>query len=134
MLPTLPYVRGVNLDPQTRCEHYHGPTDIIAIKMRCCGIYYACNDCHAELADHQIQVWPATEWNQPAILCGACGFELSVIEYLRSEFLCPVCREQFNPGCRNHHHLYFELSDSLPEGEKELPSRSRDDGDFFEGT
>jgi uncharacterized CHY-type Zn-finger protein len=35
MVTTLPEVRGINLDPQTRCEHYHGPTDIIAIKMKC---------------------------------------------------------------------------------------------------
>ena len=73
MVTTLPEVRGVNLDPQTRCEHYHGPTDIIAIKMKCCGVYYACKDCHNALADHQIEVWPEREWDQPAILCGACG-------------------------------------------------------------
>ena len=46
MAPHRPEVLGVNLDPQTRCEHYHGPTDIIAIKMKCCGRYYACKECH----------------------------------------------------------------------------------------
>ncbi|HEY6386383.1 MAG TPA: CHY zinc finger protein [Candidatus Acidoferrum sp.] len=43
-------VLGLNLDPQTRCAHYHGPSDIISIKMKCCGIYYACKDCHEALA------------------------------------------------------------------------------------
>src|SRR5215475_9988051 len=41
-------VRGINLDSQTRCAHYHGPTDIIAFKLKCCRQYYACKDCHAE--------------------------------------------------------------------------------------
>ena len=49
-------VRGVNLDAQTRCAHFHGSTDIIAIKMKCCGEYYACKDCHIALAGHQIEV------------------------------------------------------------------------------
>ena len=78
MSPNPPAVRGVNLDPQTRCAHYHGPTDIIAIKIKCCGVYYACKDCHSALADHTIEVWPETEWDEPAILCGACGTELTI--------------------------------------------------------
>jgi hypothetical protein len=35
-----PHVLGLNLDPQTRCDHNHGPTDIIAIKTKCCGEFY----------------------------------------------------------------------------------------------
>ncbi len=101
-------VRGVGLDPQTRCAHHRKPEDIIAIKMRCCGIYYACKDCHDELASHPIEVWPKDEWNQPAVLCGSCGRELSVQEYLDCENQCPTCKAHFNPGCRNHYHFYFE--------------------------
>jgi uncharacterized CHY-type Zn-finger protein len=108
MRPTLPTVLGLNLDPETRCEHYHGPTDIVAIKMKCCGLYYACKDCHTALSDHEIQVWPESEWNQQAILCGACGIELTIQQYMQSEFCCPACHERFNPGCRNHHHFYFQ--------------------------
>jgi uncharacterized CHY-type Zn-finger protein len=109
MTPTPPIVRGVNLDSQTRCEHYHGPTDIIAIKMKCCGLYYACKDCHDTLADHPIAVWPENEWNQQAILCGACGTMLTILQYRQSNSRCPACDAQFNPGCRNHYHLYFQL-------------------------
>jgi uncharacterized CHY-type Zn-finger protein len=109
MLPNLPDVRGINLDPQTRCEHYHGVTDIIAIKMKCCGVYYACKDCHAALADHQIQVWPESGWSEQAVLCGACGTELTIHQYMRSDYRCPACRAPFNPGCRNHYHLYFDI-------------------------
>ena len=104
----LPEVRGVNLDAQTRCEHYRGPTDIVAIKMKCCGVYYGCKDCHSALADHEIALWPESEWNRQAILCGACRTELTIEQYLQSESRCPTCREQFNPGCRTHWHFYFE--------------------------
>ena len=109
MASNLPEVRGVNLDPETRCGHWAGPTDIVAIKMKCCGVYYACKDCHAALAGHPVKVWPQSEWNEKAILCGACGAELTIHQYLRSGNSCPNCRGQFNPGCRNHYHLYFEF-------------------------
>jgi uncharacterized CHY-type Zn-finger protein len=107
MIPKTLDVRGVKLDAETRCEHYHGPTDIIAIKMKCCGVYYACKDCHEALAGHAIEVWPESEWDRRAILCGACGAELTIRQYMQCESRCPNCREHFNPGCRNHHHFYF---------------------------
>ena len=65
-------LRGVNLDPQTRCEHYHGPTDIIAIKMKCCGVYYACKDCHVALADHPMATGSSTA--RPTVPVAALTF------------------------------------------------------------
>jgi uncharacterized CHY-type Zn-finger protein len=108
--PTRPEVRGVNLDPQTRCLHYHGPTDIIAVRMKCCGVYYACKDCHIALADHPIEVWPESEWNRNAVLCGACGAELTIHGYFNGEFRCQACQAHFNPGCSNHYRFYFQVS------------------------
>ncbi len=107
----LPQVRGVDVDAQTRCGHFHGATDIIAIKMKCCGVYYACKDCHIELAGHGIEVWPRSEWDTAAILCGACGAELTTREYLGCESRCPGCGARFNPGCRKHHRFYFDVDD-----------------------
>jgi uncharacterized CHY-type Zn-finger protein len=104
-----PSVLGVNLDPQTRCEHYHGTHDIVAIKLKCCGTYYACKDCHEELAGHPITVWPESEWDLQAVLCGACGARLTILQYMQSDFHCPACRAQFNPRCRSHHHFYFQV-------------------------
>jgi uncharacterized CHY-type Zn-finger protein len=101
-------VRGVNLDSQTRCDHYRGPADVIAIKMKCCGVYYACMECHLALAGHAIEVWPERDWNQIAVLCGACGTKLTIREYIQCESRCPSCNVPFNPGCRNHYHFYFE--------------------------
>ena len=63
-------VHGVTLDTETRCAHYHSRLDIIAIKMRCCATYYACRECHDQLAGHAAEVWPIDEWDQAAVLCG----------------------------------------------------------------
>jgi uncharacterized CHY-type Zn-finger protein len=103
-----PDVRGLHLDPQTRCRHWRSPFDIVALKLRCCGVYYACRDCHDALADHPAVVWPRAEWDRAAVLCGACGTELTVHAYLACEDRCPACAAPFNPGCRLHRHLYFE--------------------------
>ncbi len=107
--PQIP-VCGVELDPNTRCLHYHSQLDVIAIKMRCCETYYACIDCHTALAGHSAQVWPRDEWHLRVVLCGVCGTEMSVNEYMGSGDRCPSCTARFNPGCRNHYHLYFEDS------------------------
>jgi uncharacterized CHY-type Zn-finger protein len=87
----------------------HAELDIIAIKMKCCRLYYACKDCHDALAEHAIEVWPRSEWDQPAVLCGSCGNEMSIHAYLNCSNECPGCEARFNPGCRNHYHFYFEM-------------------------
>ncbi|TGA97943.1 hypothetical protein E4665_09730 [Sporolactobacillus shoreae] len=103
-----PRVCGIHVDSETRCAHYHTARDIIAIKFRCCGTYYSCYECHQKLADHQAEPWPRTEFDEKAILCGACGHELTINEYLSSDFRCPNCGAEFNPGCSLHYPLYFE--------------------------
>jgi len=100
-------VLGIDLDSQTRCKHYHSPSDIVAIKMRCCGVYYACKDCHDELAGHKIALWPESDWDEKAILCGACHSELSIRDYLNGGYCCPRCGANFNPKCQSHNDHYF---------------------------
>jgi uncharacterized CHY-type Zn-finger protein len=107
MMQKHPKVRGIEVDAQTRCVHYNKPIDIIAIKMKCCGVYYACKDCHEALAGHAVEVWPKAEWDQPAVLCGACRAEMTISEYLGCNSRCPTCDADFNPGCVNHYHYYF---------------------------
>ncbi len=103
-----PHVLGIDLDPQTRCAHYNTALDIVAIKMKCCGVYYACKECHDALAGHATEVWPECEWDQAAVLCGVCGTELSIRQYLGCFDKCPKCSSLFNPGCHRHHPYYFE--------------------------
>jgi uncharacterized CHY-type Zn-finger protein len=106
-VPTRPRVIGVDLDSSTRCAHYHSELDIIAIKLLCCGEYYACKECHDDLAGHDLVAWPAAEYGTPAVLCGACGSELTITEYLASSNRCPGCHAAFNPRCSAHYHFYF---------------------------
>jgi uncharacterized CHY-type Zn-finger protein len=100
-------VVGVGLDAQTRCTHYNSAVDVIAIRMKCCGIYYACKDCHEAMAGHAAEVWPRQEWDKVAVMCGVCRREMSVAEYMQSGNACPGCGAAFNPGCRKHYHFYF---------------------------
>jgi len=101
-------VKGKPVDDQTRCEHYHSPLDIIAIKFKCCDDYFPCYQCHEETTDHKPSVWKKEEWNTKAILCGVCKQELTINEYMNSQNYCPNCRSGFNPGCSNHYYLYFQ--------------------------
>ncbi len=106
-----PEVRGIDVDGETRCAHYHSALDVIAIKMACCGTYYACKECHDAVAGHAAKVWPRAEWDSHAILCGVCGGELTISEYMASGSACPRCGAGFNPGCRKHYHFYFETGE-----------------------
>lgn len=103
-------VIGSNVDAQTRCAHYKSELDIIAIKFKCCGDWFSCFECHAEFAAHQPEVWARGEFDVPAVLCGGCGHQLSVVEYLNCEAMCPRCRRHFNPGCARHYDLYFDFA------------------------
>ncbi|GGH14117.1 CHY zinc finger protein [Silvibacterium dinghuense] len=103
-----PKVHGLDLDAQTRCAHWHSPLDVIAIRMACCGEYYACKDCHEALAGHPFAVWPRNQWATKAVLCGVCGTEMTIAAYMASGYACPDCGAGFNPGCRNHYQFYFE--------------------------
>ncbi|KAH7014341.1 zinc finger CHY domain-containing protein [Microdochium trichocladiopsis] len=104
-----PVVHGIDTTAQTQCAHWHSPRDVIAIRHRCCGEYYACISCHEALATHAPEVWPKSEWHTAkAVLCGKCRTELTIAQYLACESTCPHCRAAFNPGCARHYDLYFE--------------------------
>jgi uncharacterized CHY-type Zn-finger protein len=103
-----PRIAGIELDDQTRCAHWRSAADIVAIRMKCCDTYYACKDCHQALAGHAIEVWPRAERSAMAVMCGACGSQMTIAAYLACADACPACGAAFNPGCRSHHHFYFE--------------------------
>lgn len=102
------HVSGNVVDSYTRCAHYHTELDIIAIKFFCCDTYFPCYQCHEESGCGSAKVWPKEKYDEKAVLCGACGHELTVNEYLGCNSTCPSCRERFNPGCKLHSKLYFE--------------------------
>jgi uncharacterized CHY-type Zn-finger protein len=100
-------VNGIDVDFETRCAHYYASSDIIAIKFACCGKWFSCHRCHAERGNHTASLWSREQFDERAVLCGACGHQLTVREYLDSESVCPRCGRHFNPGCVRHHHFYF---------------------------
>jgi len=104
-----PRVLGPVVDDMTRCVHYRTEVDIVAIRFACCNEYYPCHRCHEETADHPAQQWKLSERDQEAVLCGACGTELTIASYLATTE-CPNCRSPFNERCRLHTHLYFQTS------------------------
>jgi uncharacterized CHY-type Zn-finger protein/uncharacterized RDD family membrane protein YckC len=100
-------IYGLEVDPQNRCAHYHSELDIIAIKFKCCGDWFPCFECHAAEADHIASVWHKDERDAKAVLCGACGHQLSIQEYFACDSSCPKCESRFNPACANHYQHYF---------------------------
>lgn len=102
-------VRGVDVDPETRCGHYHSAVDVIAIRFPCCDTYFPCRECHDELADHAAATWPADRLSERAVLCGWCGTELAIDDYLAAKDHCPACSQAFNPRCALHYGLYFDV-------------------------
>lgn len=101
-------LRGVAVGPQTRCAHYDGPRDVVALRFGCCGVYYPCHRCHDDAAGHPAEPWPRARFDEPAVLCGVCRTTMTAGAYLASGSACPACGAAFNPGCAAHHHLYFE--------------------------
>jgi uncharacterized CHY-type Zn-finger protein len=107
MSESRPRVLGPVVDEQTRCIHYRTPLDVIAIKFACCLEFYPCHLCHAETADHRAAQWPIDSRGVHAILCGVCGHQLAIAEYLGTD-ACPACTAPFNPGCKLHTDFYFQ--------------------------
>ena len=101
-------LRGVDVDPETRCAHWDAAVDVVALRFGCCGTYYPCFACHEAAADHPAEPWPRDRFDEPAAVCGSCGSALSAREYLDCDDGCPRCGVAFNPGCRRHRDRYFE--------------------------
>ena len=99
-------VYGLPVDAETRCVHWAGRTDVVAIAFHCCGRLFPCHACHDAVADHPAERWPRDERDTRAILCGVCTTLLPIADYLLVD-ACPLCNAPFNPACRFHNPLYF---------------------------
>ena len=64
-----------------------------------------------DVADHVPMPWPSDQFDEKAILCGVCGLEMTITEYMNSHYTCPNYEAEFNPRCQNHYELYFEMTD-----------------------
>lgn len=108
-MPDAQEIAGETVDESTRCVHYDGPGDVVAIRCYCCTTWYPCHRCHDEAEDHDLQPWPTDRFQARAVHCGACGSTLTIQDYLDAGAACPVCETAWNPGCEEHHPLYFDL-------------------------
>ncbi|KAK5773794.1 Hot13p PWA37_003859 [Arxiozyma heterogenica] len=110
-------VRGKLVDAETRCEHWNGANDIIALKLKCCpNYYYPCVQCHNELTSHSVQKFDVgANPDLKCILCGHCGKELTFKQYLSfsTPLSCQYCKHPFNEKCELHYHYYFENIPSI---------------------
>jgi uncharacterized CHY-type Zn-finger protein len=108
-----PDIHGVDLTPLTQCAHWHSPLDVIAIKHACCRKFYACISCHNALeSSHEPAVWKREDWNEAVVFCGNCKRVWSVQEYMAGkESRCEGCGAGWNPGCKNHWDLYFDVTE-----------------------
>ncbi|GAB5554410.1 MAG: hypothetical protein Sapg2KO_40010 [Saprospiraceae bacterium] len=103
-------IKGLELDEETRCTHWHSNLDIIAIKFACCNEFYACFDCHEALAEHPPKRWSKDYFDtEKAILCGHCQHTMTINAYQKANSQCPNCTAAFNPRCSLHWDLYFEM-------------------------
>ena len=109
-------VHGVSVTPLTQCAHWHSALDIIAIRHASCLKYYACITCHNELETHEPAVWPLSLRGERAVMCGQCRYELRVDEYMQSGSCCTNCQAAFNPKCKGHWELYFEMEKLASDG------------------
>ncbi len=119
-----PHVLGRTIDAHTRCVHYGGTADIIALKFKCCGDFYPCYECHDEAVSHTIDRWGDADLHERAVLCGACSMQLTIAEYLGAAS-CPACDTAFNPGCKLHRDIYFDLPMTLADDLTSLDQAER---------
>lgn len=95
---------GLELDSQSRCQHYHSALDIVSLKCKACQRYYACFQCHDSLEEHDFL---AASIEEPyPVLCGVCLSYLSLSDYKTGA--CVHCQSPFNPNCQRHEAIYFE--------------------------
>lgn len=106
-------IHGAPVDDETRCEHWDGPRDVVAFRLRCCNDWYPCRRCHDEHTDHGTRTWGPGDLDEHAVLCGACKRTLTIDTYLACQHNCPHCGTRFNPGCEDHWDLYFDVAESL---------------------
>jgi uncharacterized CHY-type Zn-finger protein len=100
-------VEGLVLDRQTRCLHYHGAKDVIAIRPPGAESFFACLECHQARTGTPQLPWALTDRSAYAVLCGVCGCVMRIEDYRNSGSKCPHCQAAFNPGCQAHWPLYF---------------------------
>ena len=92
------------------CPHWHSVKDVVALKCPCHGDFHPCLLCHEDKYARAPERWKKELWeDEEAILCRMCGTSMTIGDYMRGNSACPECNAGFNPGCKDHWHLYFVM-------------------------
>ncbi|SCU94390.1 LAFA_0F21550g1_1 [Lachancea sp. 'fantastica'] len=109
--------KGLLIDNQSRCVHWNSQLDVVCFKLKCCQHYYACHSCHDALESHPVQKYNISQDpSSHVVLCGVCRNTMSFNQYrsktasIRDQSLqCPFCCASFNPNCKLHYSIYFDI-------------------------
>ncbi|MGO3522530.1 MAG: CHY zinc finger protein [Leuconostoc mesenteroides] len=74
-------IKGINLDQQGRCKHWHTDVDVVANRCAKCRKYYACYLCHDALNTHPF-VPVSLDTEETAVCCGVCLHQMTPAQYL----------------------------------------------------
>ncbi|AFT80992.1 hypothetical protein FE407_00210 [Leuconostoc carnosum] len=99
-------IKGIGLDDEGRCRHWHSFHDVVANRCAQCDEFYACYQCHDAMVTHHFCPMPLTD-ERVAVLCGACHFGMTGQMYLKANYYCPKCHHPFNNQCARHIEIYF---------------------------
>ncbi|UUE18379.1 hypothetical protein LQZ13_02845 [Leuconostoc mesenteroides] len=99
-------IKGINLDQQVRCKHWHTDVDVVANRCAKCRKYYACYLCHDALNTHPF-VPVSLDTEETAVCCGVCLHQMTPAQYLHAHYQCPKCHHLFNAQCALHKNTYF---------------------------
>lgn len=98
--------KGINVDKEGRCAHYNKFEDIVSYQFPNDNAFYPCHKCYEVIHHHLPKQKYTLDSEYEAVLCGHCNTTIPVNKYIGSDE-CPRCNHPFNPGCKNHYHLYF---------------------------
>ncbi|SCU88745.1 LAME_0E01002g1_1 [Lachancea meyersii CBS 8951] len=107
--------KGLLVDNQSRCVHWNSKLDVVCFRFKCCDRYYACHSCHDFLEEHPIQRYKvANDSTTHVVLCGVCRNTMTFDQYRNgltcgSNLQCPFCSAPFNPNCKLHYNIYFDI-------------------------
>lgn len=99
-------IKGINVDYQGRCQHWHSAVDIVANLCAKCKCFYACYECHDVMNLHKFEPMSINN-EERAVMCGVCNYQMTVWSYQHSNYQCPNCHHAFNQRCSLHNNTYF---------------------------
>lgn len=92
------------------CVHWKSEKDVVALLCPCHREFYLCLLCHKDKYGVAPERWKRDLWEcEKAILCRVCEYKMTIEDYMACDSSCTKCGAEFNPGCKDHWPLYFDM-------------------------